>query len=86
MLRPVNANLRDRVPRRGLAHDPAALRYALGKSGLTQRELATAIGRSKGLVSEMLAGSRNVTAAMLPRIAAVLNCPVVVLEAKRSRS
>ena len=65
-----------------LNHDPEALRYALRKSGLTQAELAAHIGKSISLVSEMLAGTRNVTPSTLLDIASALNCPVVVLEAK----
>ncbi|MGJ6980031.1 helix-turn-helix domain-containing protein [Aestuariimicrobium soli] len=42
-----------------LNHEPEALRYALDKSGLTQKQLAEAVGCSQSLVSEMLAGTRN---------------------------
>jgi transcriptional regulator with XRE-family HTH domain len=66
-----------------LDHDPAALRYALDKSGLSQVELAAAINRSEGLVSELLRGTRNAHPALLLKIAHALNCPVVVIEAKR---
>lgn len=67
-----------------LNHDPDALRYALDKSGLTQRELAAAIGKSPSMVTEMLRGTRNATPATLAAIAVALNCPLVVIEAKRS--
>lgn len=73
----------ERAPKR-LDHDPAALRYALDNSGLTQTEFAAQIGKSRSLVSEMLAGTRNAHPALLLQIARVLNCPVVVLQAKRS--
>lgn len=74
----------DRGPRRKpLDHDPEALRYALAKSGLTQLALARAVDRSPGFISEVLAGTRNTGTALLPKLAAVLNCPVVVIEAKR---
>lgn len=66
-----------------LDHSPEALRYALAKSGLTQAELAAGIKKSEGLVSEMLKGTRNARPALLLQMAKVLNCPVVVLEAKR---
>lgn len=68
-----------------LNHDPAALRYALDHSGLSQREFADAIDKSPSLVSEMLSGSRNARPALIQRMASVLNCPVVVLEAKRDQ-
>lgn len=73
----------DRVPRRGLNHDPEAMRWALEKSGLTQLALAEAVGCSRSLMSELLAGTRSAGSARLRQIAKALNCPVVVLEAKR---
>jgi len=69
-----------------LDHDPEAVRWALDKSGLTQKEFAEAIGKSQSLVSEVLAGTRNATPAVIQKMAAALNCPVVVLERKRDRS
>lgn len=66
-----------------LDHDPEALAYALSQSGLSQKELAAKIGKSQSLVSEMLKGTRNATPALLTSIAAALNCPRVVIEAKR---
>lgn len=65
-----------------LTHDPAALRYALANSGLTQRQLAEKIKKSESLVSEMLRGTRNATPDVLKRIAGELNCPLVVIQAK----
>lgn len=66
-----------------LDHDPEALVWAFKKSGLTQREFAAKIGKSESLVSEMFKGIRNATPAVQREMARVLNCPVVVLEAKR---
>jgi transcriptional regulator with XRE-family HTH domain len=66
-----------------LNHDPDALAWALKKSGLTQREFARQIDRSESLVSEILGGTRNASPAVMQKMAEVLNCPVVVLEAKR---
>lgn len=66
-----------------LDHDPEGLAWAFKKSGLTQIEFAERIGKSKSLVSEMFKGTRNATPAVMQRMAEVLNCPVVVLEAKR---
>lgn len=67
-----------------LDHDPQALRWALDKSGLTQRQFAEAIGKSPSLVSEMLKGTRNATPAVIAVMAEALNCPRTVLESKRS--
>ena len=67
-----------------LDHEPEALRYALRKSGLNQAEFAAALGRSQSYVSEILKGTRNANPALLQRMAQVLNCPVVVIEAKRA--
>lgn len=66
-----------------LHHDPEALSWALSKSGMTQRDFAVAVDRSPGLVSEILRGTRNAPPTLLARMAEVLNCPVVTLEAKR---
>jgi transcriptional regulator with XRE-family HTH domain len=66
-----------------LGHDPEALAWALKKSGLTQVAFAEQIGKSAGLVSEILKGTRNATPALLLEMAKALNCPIVVLEAKR---
>lgn len=66
-----------------LDHDPEALAYALKQSGLSQKELAAAIGKSQSLISEMLKGTRNATPAQITKMAQALNCPRVVLEAKR---
>lgn len=66
-----------------LDHDPAALRYALDKSGLTQRQFAAAIKKSPSYVSEILKGDRNAAPHLLLVMAEALNCPVVVIEAKR---
>lgn len=66
-----------------LNHEPDALAYALRNSGLTQVAFAKAIGKSPSLVSEILAGTRNATPELLRKMARVLNCPVVAIEAKR---
>lgn len=67
-----------------LDHEPAALRYALDKSGLSQTEFAAKLGKSQSLISEILKGTRNANPRLLMDMARVLNCPVVVLERKRS--
>lgn len=65
-----------------LNHDPEGVKYALKQSGLTQREVAKQMGISPAQVSEILAGTRNLTPPNLKKLAGVLNCPPVVLEAK----
>lgn len=66
-----------------LDHEPEALRWALDKSGLTQKQFADQLGRSQSYVSEILKGTRNARPALLQQMARVLNCPVVALERKR---
>ena len=72
-----------RSPKRPLNHEPAAVRYARGKAGLTQAQVAEACGVAFSLISEIERGTRNATPAMLVKLAEVLNCPPVVLERKR---
>ena len=66
-----------------LDHSPEGLDYALRKSGLTQADFAAQIGKSASYVSEIRKGTRNANPALLMKMAQVLNCPLVVLEAKR---
>lgn len=65
-----------------LNHSPEGVRYALKQSGLTQKAVAEKVAISTGLLSEILSGSRNAKQSLLVQMAEVLNCPVVVLEAK----
>ncbi len=67
-----------------LDHDVEGLNYALRCSGLTQKGFAEALGKSQGLISEILKGTRNATPALIGDMARVLNCPRVVLERKRT--
>jgi transcriptional regulator with XRE-family HTH domain len=53
------------------------------QAGLTKTQLAAACRVSVSLISEIEAGTRNATPAMIIKLAAVLNCPRVVLERKR---
>lgn len=69
--------------KRPLRQDPAAVRYALDMSGLSQAELARRTSRSESTISEILAGTRSASATLLRDIAHVLNCPLVVLESRR---
>lgn len=66
-----------------LDHSIEGLDYAIRKSGLSQAEFADQIGKSQGYISEIRKGTRNANPALLLKMAQVLNCPVVVLEAKR---
>jgi hypothetical protein len=66
--------------RGGVDHDPLAIRRALRRSTLTQKDLAAAIGKGQSLVSEILKGTRNATPATIQRIAEVLGCEVESLE------
>ncbi|MEW2631582.1 helix-turn-helix transcriptional regulator [Streptomyces sp. NPDC048389] len=64
-------------------HEPEAVTYAREKAGLTKRALALACGISEQLMGDIEAGRRNATPENLLKFASALNCPVVVLEAKR---
>lgn len=73
-----------------LNHEPAALAWAINKSGFSQAQVIAelaAIGHpiSKGQLSEIVKGTRNCRQPTLEAIARVLNCPVVVLERKREQ-
>lgn len=66
-----------------LNHEPKAVTYAREKSGLSMTEVAEQCGVSLSLISEFEKGTRSATPAMIIKLAAVFNCPVVVLERKR---
>jgi transcriptional regulator with XRE-family HTH domain len=57
--------------------------WAREKACLTKRALAREVGISEQLMGEIESGWRNATPANLARLAAALNCPLVVLERKR---
>lgn len=69
-----------------LNHDPEAVKWAVQRSGLTQADVAGQLGISPGHLSEILSGTRSARQQTLIKLAGVLNCPVVVLEAKRVAS
>lgn len=73
-----------RGPRHPLDHDPSAVTWARRQAGLTKTAVASAMGVSLSLISEIEAGTRNATPENLNRLASVLNCPRVVLESKRA--
>ncbi|WUH92555.1 helix-turn-helix transcriptional regulator [Streptomyces sp. NBC_00433] len=66
-----------------LHQEPEAVTWARQKAGLTKRALADRIGISEQLMGEIESGWRSATPANLIKIAAALNCPIVVLERKR---
>lgn len=66
-----------------LDHSPDGVKFALDRSGFTQREFAGKLNKSESYVSEILKGTRNANPKLLLEMARVLNCPVVILEAKR---
>ncbi|WUH93799.1 helix-turn-helix transcriptional regulator [Streptomyces sp. NBC_00433] len=67
-----------------LDHEPEAVTWARKKAGLTKRALAERVGISEQLMGEIESGRRNATPANLLKIADALNCPIVLLERKRS--
>ncbi|UWE08733.1 helix-turn-helix domain-containing protein [Actinacidiphila bryophytorum] len=77
---PPGARKRER-PRK-LGQEPAAVTWARERAGLTKRDLADLVGVSEQLVGEIESGWRSATPVNLVKIAAVLDCPVVVLERK----
>lgn len=70
-------------PKNPLNHEPAAVTYAREQAGLTKTQLAAACQVSVSLISEIEAGTRNATPAMIIKLAEALNCPRVILERKR---
>jgi transcriptional regulator with XRE-family HTH domain len=75
---------RKRSRPRTLDHEPEAVTWARKKAGLTKRALAQRLGISEQLMGEIESGWRNATPLNLLKIADALNCPVVLLERKRS--
>src|SRR5260370_7420832 len=55
-----------------------ALARALRASGLTKSELAARLGRTKGFVSQVMGGGRNLTLRTLADMAAAIGCRVRV--------
>jgi transcriptional regulator with XRE-family HTH domain len=70
-------------PKDPLDHEPEAVTYARVQAGLTKTQLAAACKVSVSLISEIEAGTRNATPAMIIKLATALNCPRVILERKR---
>jgi transcriptional regulator with XRE-family HTH domain len=55
-----------------------ALARALQSSGLTQSELAGRLGKTKGFVSQILGGGKNLTLRTLADVAGALGCKVQI--------
>lgn len=65
-----------------LDHAPEGVTYARQKAGLTKQALAEELGISKQLLGDIEAGRRNANPDLLRRMAGLLHCPLVVLQAK----
>jgi transcriptional regulator with XRE-family HTH domain len=55
-----------------------ALAEALQREGITRTQLAARLGRSKGFVSQILAGQRNLTLRTIADVADALRCRIKV--------
>jgi transcriptional regulator with XRE-family HTH domain len=55
-----------------------ALAKALRGSGLTQTELAQRLGKTKGFVSQILGGGKNLTLRTIADVAGALGCTVQI--------
>jgi ribosome-binding protein aMBF1 (putative translation factor) len=60
------------------------LSTALEKSGVSQAELARRLGKSKGFVSQLFAGGRNLTLRTISDLADALGVRVVVNQGRES--
>jgi transcriptional regulator with XRE-family HTH domain len=69
------------LPRLALRHSPEAIRWVRRQRGWRQSDLARASGLSVSTISGLENGSRNVGPLVLAKLAEVLECPQVVLEA-----
>ena len=65
-------------------HEPEGVVYARKKAQLKQAEAARALGISGAYLSQIESGVRNAGPALLNKMAEIYNCPVVILERKRS--
>jgi transcriptional regulator with XRE-family HTH domain len=55
-----------------------AMARALRTSGLTQAEIATRLGKTKGFISQVLGGGKNLTLRTLADVAGAIGCRVEV--------
>lgn len=65
-----------------LDHAPEGVAYARRQAGLTLQELGEALGLTRQRIWDIETGRRNAPPELLERMAARLNCPLVVLQAK----
>ncbi|MGA5340487.1 helix-turn-helix transcriptional regulator [Streptomyces griseoincarnatus] len=65
-----------------LDHAPEGVAYARRQAGLTQQELGAVLGLTRQRIWDIEAGRRNASPELLERMAARLDCPLVVLQAK----
>lgn len=66
-----------------LRHDPDAVVYAREQAGYRQAEAAEKLAISAGFLCQIEKGVRSASPALLNKMAAVYNCPRVILERKR---
>jgi transcriptional regulator with XRE-family HTH domain len=71
----------DGLPRLALRHSPEALRWVRRQRGWAKAELAHASGLSLSTIRGLENGSRSTGPVTLAKLAEVLGCPQVVLEA-----
>ena len=62
------------------------LSSALEQSGVSQSELARRLGKSKGFVSQLLAGGRNLTLSTISDLADALGIRVILSQGRQSES
>ncbi|MFJ8852291.1 helix-turn-helix transcriptional regulator [Streptomyces sp. NPDC102437] len=67
-----------------LDHAPEGVTYARVAAGLTKQSLASTLGISKQFMGDIEAGRRNAGPDLLEAMAAQLDCPLVVLQAKQA--
>lgn len=53
-----------------------ALSQALNQGGITKKDLAARLGKTKGFVSQLLAGGRNLTLRTIADVADALDCRI----------
>ncbi|MCC9686944.1 helix-turn-helix transcriptional regulator [Streptomyces sp. MNU103] len=82
MIDPQSRGRRRRPRGSPLDHAPDAVRYARQNAGLTQEELAASLGLTRQRICDIERGRRNAPPELLEAMAARLDCPLVVLQAK----
>lgn len=62
-----------------------ALAEAMNRQGVTKAELARRLGKSRGFVSQVLAGGRNLTLRTIADVADALGCQIRVQTVRRGQ-